>query len=171
MEEETEVVVPETTEEIVIEEEETIEDVRAKLAKAEEIAENQKIRAEKAEKRGKTEKVEKPNEQSLSTRDTLALMNAKVTDEDVDEVLRVAKILGKSVSEALKDKTLQSILNERVDERNTAAATQTGKAHRGVTKTTGEDLLSKAEQTGEVPDTAEGMQSIFLARQARKFSK
>ena len=170
MEEETEVVVPETTEEVVTEEE-TIEDVRAKLAKAEEIAENQKIRAEKAEKKSKTEKVEKNDEQSLSTKDTLALMNAKVSSEDVDEVLRIAKVLGKSVADTLKDKTMLSILTERGEERNTAAATQTGKTQRGVTKTTGEDLLSKAEQTGEVPESKEDMQKLFMARLTRKTSK
>lgn len=173
MEEETEVVVPETTEEIVIEDEveENVENIKAELAKAKELADNYKVRAEKAERKSKGEKVEKNEEQSLSTKDTLALVSAKVSIDDIDEVQRVAKILGKSISETLRDKTMQSILAERNEERNTAVATQTGKTQRGVSKVTGADLLSKAELTGEVPDTEEGLQNIFLARQARRTSR
>lgn len=138
-----------------------------KAKKAQELADNYKIRAEKAEKelKGKGGQVE---EQSLTTKDALALVNAKVSDEDYDEVIRVSKILGKTIGETLKDKTMQSILSERVEERQTAELAQTGKNRRGESKTTGEDLLEKAEKTGEVPDTDEGLQKLFQARIARK---
>ena len=140
------------------------------LAKAKEIAENQRIRAEKAEKEAK-EKGVKADEQLFTAKDTLALVEAKVSSEDYDEVVRVAKILGKPVVEALKDKTMLAILSERVEERRTAEATLTGKTQRGVSKTTGEDLLQRAETTGEVPEDEDGMKKLFQARMARKLKK
>jgi len=139
------------------------------FAKAKELAENYKIRAEKAE--AKTKGETKGEEQSLTTKDALALVNAKVSDEDYDEVIRVSKILGKTISETLKDKTMNTILAERVEERQSAELAQTGKQNRGTNKNTGEDLLAKAEKTGEVPEDEEGMQKLFQARMARKFKK
>lgn len=137
-----------------------------KAKKAQELAENYKIRAEKAEAKNKGEA--KVDEQSLSTKDALALVNAKVSNEDYDEVVRVAKVLGKEIPEALKDKTMKTILAERVEERETAEATQIGKTQRGASKTTGESLLDRAEKTGEVPEDEEGMKKLFRARIARK---
>ena len=110
----------------------------------------------------------KVEEQSLTTKDALALVNAKVSNEDYDEVIRVSKVLGKTIGEALKDKTMLTILNERVEERRTAEATLIGKQKRGSSKNTGEDILDKAEKTGEVPEDEEGMQKLFQARMARK---
>jgi len=140
------------------------------LAKANEIAENQRIRAEKAEKEAKEGKKEK-DEQSLTAKDALAFIEAKVSSEDYDEVIRIAKILGKTPVEALKDKTTQAILATRLEERRTAEATQTGKTQRGVSKTTGEDLLERAESTGEVPEDEEGMRKMFQAKLAKKLKR
>ena len=144
----------------------SLKEASEKTKKAEELANNYKIRAEKAEAKAKGEvKVE---EQSLTTKDALALVNAKVSNEDYDEVIRVSKVLGKTIGEALKDKTMLTILNERVEERRTAEATLIGKQKRGSSKNTGEDILDKAEKTGEVPEDEEGMQKLFQARLARK---
>ena len=89
----TEDVVLETTEETTEPKEETVEDYKAKLAKAEETARNQKIRAEKAEKLAKDrQQVETPN---LSTKDAIALMEHKVKEEeDIEEVENWAKYKG-----------------------------------------------------------------------------
>ena len=149
----------------------TAEDLEKKdedLAKAKELAENYKIRAEKAEKSAKEKGEVKMEDQSLTTKDALALVNAKVSDEDYDEVIRVSKVLGKTIVETLKDKTMQTILSEREEERRTAALTQVGKNQGRTTKNTGEELLDKAEKTGEVPEDEEGMKKLFQARLARK---
>ena len=137
-------------------------------AKAEELANNYKIRAEKAEAEAK--KGEKPVVPSndFSMKDALAFQEAGVTSEDYDEVVRVAKILDKPIAEALKDTTLKTILETRKEERTTANATQTRGGARGTSKVSGEDLLSKAQRTGEVPETDEGMQAIFAAKMARR---
>ena len=143
-----------------------------KAKKAQELADNYKIRAEKAEKELKGSKVNNPEpEQSLTPKDTLALVDAKVSSEDIEEVTRVAKILGKPIAEALKDKTMQTILSERVEERKSAEIAQTGKNQRGVSKVTGADLLDKAEKTGEMPEDEDGMRKIFQAKMARKVRK
>lgn len=129
-----------------------------------------KAEAEVKEMKEKLKGVVPSNEPTLSPKDLLALNEASVSSEDFDEVVRVAKLLDKPIHQALKDTTLKTILETRVSERKTAAATQTRSA-RGATKVTGEDLLLKAERTGEVPDTDEGMQELFKARLARKFPK
>ena len=150
----------------------TLKEESEKGKKAQELADNYKVRAEKAEKELKGSKFEKSDtEPSLTPKDTLALMEAKVTSDDIDEVVRVSKILGKTVAETLKDKTMQTILSERAEERKTAEIAQTGKNQRGSTKTTGADLLDRAEKTGEIPEDDEGMRKIFQAKMARKIRK
>lgn len=151
---------------------EALADIKGKTTKAEDIAKNQKIRAEKAENLLKGSKKEgeiKIEGDNLSTKDILAL--TKVDSEDYDEVIKVAKILDKPVSEALQDSTLKSILDTRVEERTTANATNTIGGARGGSKVDGESLLQKAEETGEVPDTEAGMKLLAEARIARAKAK
>lgn len=100
----------------------------------------------------------------LTPKDYLSLTENKVSSEDFDEVVRISKILNKPISEALKDKTLKSILQERQEERVTAQATQVKTGARGAKKTSGEALLEKAENTGEIPDTPEGIKAMAQAR-------
>ena len=109
-------------------------------------------------------------EPEFSPKDYLALIEAKVTSEDYEEVLRVAKVLGKPVSEALKDTTLKTILATRAEERATANATQT-KGARGAAPTTGESLLQEAEQKEMVPDDDAGIQKLAEARIAARQKK
>lgn len=78
------------TEEVDTETEEQI-DWKAKALKAEEIAENQRIRAEKAERKAKDVQVAPKQSQSkvsqeISTKDLYALIEAKVPEADIDDV-------------------------------------------------------------------------------------
>lgn len=141
---------------------ESVEDVRARLAKAEELATNYKIRAEKAEKKAK-EVVVAPTP-DVSSRDTIALINAKVNEEDVDEVVEYAKFKKISVAEALKSNVLKATLKEKEEQRATAEATSTGKVRPASTKSSGESLLGKAEKTGELPDRDEDLDALLEAR-------
>lgn len=168
MEEET-LVTPETSEgttdteiaqEIEQEQGESVEEIKARLAKAEELAENYKKRAEKAERN--KPKVET---KGLADKDVIFLAKADIHQDDVDEVVSYAQKMGVSVAEAHKFYT--PILKERAEFRQTAAATQT-RGGRGSKPTTGEDLLSKAEKTGEIPNTDEGMAALVQARMARR---
>ncbi len=144
--------------------EESVEDVKARLTKAEELAQNYKVRAEKAEKKAKETKVEKVEPvQGLSSKDTIALINAKVNEDDIEEVIEYAKFKKISVSEALKSSVIKASLTEREEQRNTANATSTGKS-RGAAKVSGEALLAKAQKTGEIPDSDEGISALIAAR-------
>lgn len=104
---------------------------------------------------------------NLSTTDAILIAKSNIEMEDVERVVKFAKDEGLTVSEALRNSELRAILDVRADERRTAQATQTRSA-RGSAPQSGEDMLSKAENTGEVPATDEGMRAITEARMARK---
>ena len=106
-------------------------------------------RAKKAEAKAKEleGKLNVPSQEGqLTPKDYLALTEHKVSSEDFDEVVRVSKILGKNLTETLKDRTMQSILTERVEERRTAQATQTGQQRRGGSQASPESLIEAARQ-------------------------
>lgn len=146
---------------------ESLEDRRARLERQLKQV-NKKLGISGQPKR-ETPKEESTGDQTLSPKDYLALTEHKVTSEDFDEVIRVAKILGKPVNEALKDKTLQSILNDRNEERLTAQATQT-KGSRSASKTTGADILEKARR-GEFPKTDADIDKLVEARFQAKLNR
>ena len=155
-----------TVEESVDSEEstESVEDLKARLEKSEEEKNNQRIRAEKAERQAKTVEVKTETPVGLSSKDTIALINAKVHEDDVDDVLDYAKYKKISVAEALKSSVIKASLTEKEELRTTANATNTGKTRSGISKVSGDSLLSKAQKTGEVPDTDEGMDALLKAR-------
>jgi hypothetical protein len=102
------------------------------------ISRDQKIRAEKAEqelKEGKGNGDKKdddvPPTQALSTADLYALMNAKVEQEDVEEVQKAAKLMNKSIAEVLQEPTVIGIIKERVEKRNSARAAEKDKNNGG----------------------------------------
>jgi hypothetical protein len=147
-------------------EEETIEEVRARLAQAEEaktkaetIAENQRIRAEKAERatKGESPKAEPkatPPAGELAPKDLYALMEAKVPQQDVDEVIKAAKLLGKSVTEALQDDLVKTRLSQLAEFRKSAEVTSSGASKRTTTKVTDEMLIEKSEKGDDVDPEA-----------------
>jgi len=139
------------------------------LIKALEYGSNQKIRAEKAEKEAKKapkkETPIKPAETSTPTndfspKDYLALSQAGVPADDLDEVTDFAKYKGISIAEALKTPYIQTTLKEKAEERKTADATNTGGGRRGQTKTSGKELLKKFESSSELPETDEEIEKL-----------
>ena len=145
-----------------------------RLAKAEELAQNYKIRAEKAEKAKKPLETETPikptgedtpKKSTLSPEDVYALIEAKVPKEDIDEVKVQAKAREVSITEILGDRTMQTILRERAEERKTAQATNTGGGKRGSSKVSDETLLAQVEK-GELPE--EDMERAAKARIKQK---
>ena len=87
----------------------------------------------------------------LTPKDTIALITAKVTEEeDISEVENWAKFRGISVSEALKTPVIKTLLAERAEERKTAEATSTKATRRGANAPS-EDLLGNAQRKGEMP--------------------
>lgn len=139
--------------------------VYTESGKNKELAENYKVRAEKAEgilknnkpKAGEGESP-KPNtseeNKDLSSKDLIALMTAKVPEEDVDDVVEYAKFKGISVAEALKTDVVKTTLASKAETRKTAQATHTGAGSRGTYKVSDETLLNKASK-GEMPESDE----------------
>ena len=104
----------------------------------------------------------------LTTMDTIALINAKVTEkEDIDEVLDYAKLKGISVSEALKSTVVKTILSERVEQRRTAEATNTGTARRGSAQLSSEQILANASK-GRLPDDPVALAEAHMAAKIKK---
>lgn len=161
----------EETEEVEVEDKSTDTESDA-LQKEREARKNQEIRAKKAEdelKRLKAEEEKRrsaPSKDNLSTRDVVFLAKTDIHDDDIAEVIEYAQLRKIPVSDAYK--FMKPILDVRTEERKTALATQTKGGQRGISKTNPTDILRKAESTGEVPETTEGMQDLFRARMARK---
>jgi hypothetical protein len=136
--------------------------------KAAELAENQKIRAEKAEKKLKESKgSEEHSDENLPAKDMLALTEAKVSSLDFDEVVRIAKVLGKPITEALQDDTLKAILERRVQERASAEAANGGGGPRGKQTPAADAILAKAEK-GELPESDADIAALAAARQNKR---
>jgi hypothetical protein len=162
----SEEVTPEVTDESETATEESVEEVKAQLAKAKELADNYKVRAEKAEKKAKEAPKEK--EPSLSTQDLIALMNAKVNEDDISEVEDYARFKKISIKEALKTSTIKTFLAEREEQRNVAAATNVSAARRSPSRISEETLISKASK-GELPESDDEIKRLAEARiSARK---
>lgn len=157
---------PENTEVETDLEGETEPDIEALKAEKEEL---EKKNRQLYERLKKQEKATTPaTEGGLSEYDILALKNSNITDkDDLDIVKDYAKKLGMSIAEAIEDKYVQNVLADKKEERRTAQATEI-RSPRGIAKTTGEDLLRRAEKTGEMPTTEDGMRALAEARLARR---
>lgn len=118
----------------------------------------------------RTKKAAVPSKEidGLSTKDVLYLAKADVHQDDIEDVLEWAKF--KKISVADAHKHLKSTLDVRAEERKSASVSHTKGGARGTSKTSGTDLLRRAEQTGEVPDTTDGLNDLFEARQKQRFS-
>jgi hypothetical protein len=107
----------------------------------------------------------------ISDYDVLAIKNSNITEkEDLQTVKDLAKRLGISVADALEDKYVRNVLADRAEERRTARATET-RSPRGIAKNSGEDILRKAESTGEVPDSPNLLRDLAQARLDRRMKK
>lgn len=165
---ETEAEAVETTEEEETLTKEEIAELRKKAdASSQNFERLKKTEADLKEAKAKL-KAQAPetSQDGLSNKDILYLAKADIHEDDIDDVLEMARLKKVSVAEAFK--FMQPILDTRAEERKSASATQTRSA-RSTNKTSGTDLLAKAERTGEVPETDEGMLALFEARRSRQF--
>jgi hypothetical protein len=102
-----------------------------------------------------------------SLKDYVALKNADIHEDDVDDVIEFATFKKISLAEALKSSVVKATLKEKEELRTTAQATNTGKTRGGSSKVSGENLLEKASKTGEIPDNDEAMNAMLDARYKR----
>lgn len=107
-------------------------------------------------------------EEGLSDSDFYALMNAKVPEEDLDDVKKSAKLLGKSIRESLTDPVVKTILARKAEERATAEAANTNTSRRTTSKPNAAVLLENLKK-GEVPEKGtEAADDLFWARRGGK---
>lgn len=104
----------------------------------------------------------------LSPKDLYALMDAKVPQADVDEVVRASKLLGKSIPEALNDGLVKARLRDLAEQRQTASATNTSGSKRTTAKLTDEALVEKAVNGGDVDPEALAAARINLKKSQKK---
>jgi predicted polyphosphate/ATP-dependent NAD kinase len=164
-------VVLETTEEITDNSQnetvENVEELKSKLAKAEELASNYKVRSEKAEKLAKQVKEPTQTEtDTLSTLDAIALVKANVHEDDISEVQDYARLKKMSIKDALKSNIVKALLKEKEETRTTANVTNVSNTKRGVTKLSNEAILRKASEGQEVP-----IEDVVKARWEEKRKK
>lgn len=150
---------------------ESVDEVKARLAKAEELANNYKIRAEKAERLAKNVKeVTTPKlspKTDVSTQDLYALFEAKVPQEDIEDVKEYANLKNISLAEALKSNVVKTILSEKLEMRNVAQASNVGITRRASGKVSDETLISKAS-SGELPESDDELMRLIKARKGIK---
>lgn len=149
------------------EREEEKKQILEKAKKAEELANNYKIRAEKAEKKEPKDNAPKND---LSQTDMITLARADIHDDDIDEVLEYARFKKVGVKDALGSSVIKSMLAERKEERATADATSTGNKRPGGKAVTGNELLSQVE-AGKFPDSDEDINKLVDARFKSKSRK
>jgi hypothetical protein len=116
-------------------------------------------------------KAEKKSDLELTPKDTLAFIGASVTEEeDIEEVLKLAKGFGLSVSEALKDETVKHRLNVLKEQRKTAEASNTRAARSGAKQVDSKQLMDKLSK-GEAPKPGSTeAEELFWARRGGRRS-
>lgn len=168
-------------EEVVLETAEVVEEqgddsqdeIQAELKKAQELAENYKIRAEKAERLAKAARTTQPEAKQeakqgdLNSKDLYALMEAKVPQDDIDEVAEYARFKGISIADALKSTVVKTLLGEKAEQRQSAEAANVGSSKRSSGKTSDDVLVAKAEK-GELPEDEADMIRLIRSRKGLK---
>lgn len=103
----------------------------------------------------------------LSQKDLVTLIEAKIPSEDYDEVVKASKLLGKSISETIKDPLVVGNLERRAEERDSANAANTGGSRRTTVKQTDESVIGNLSK-GIIPEKGSPeAEQLFRARRKR----
>lgn len=140
-----------------------LEAERKARQKAEELANNYKVRAEKAEKTAKVVKPQETTQGELSVRDAIVLAKSNVNEEDLDEVVEFAKFKKIPIADALKHPVMKATLDLKAETRKTAQATSTGAARRSSAKVSDDTIIENAMK-GRLPQTDDEMDALVNAR-------
>lgn len=127
-----------------------------------------KLEADKAEnnnRKPEPKKIDKSaKSDELSTKDQYALLEAKVPLDDIDDVVKASKLLGKTIPEVLKDDMVKTMLHRKAEERTTANATSTNKTRRTPSTVSADSLMSNLSK-GEVPEIgSKEAEDLYWAR-------
>lgn len=137
---------------------------RAKLAEAK----AKELEVELNALKNKPPVAEKQAGDHLTSYDTIALIDAKVTHrEDIELVSEYARFKGIPVADALKSGVIKSELAERAETRRTAEVTNTSGSKRTTVKVSNDALLTNASQ-GKLPDNPEDLAKAYYAAKLSK---
>lgn len=143
-------------------------ELEARLKKAEELANNYKIRAEKAEKLAKQKPSETSKQVTPALDDSIIARIYGLDEDDIQEVKDIAAIKKVTFDEALKLGATKAILAEKAEFRKTAEVSNTGNARRGASKVS-DDVLLKNLEDGKIPEAgSEEAERLFWARRGGK---
>jgi len=168
------------TEEVEVEtpavetEDESEEDLEAIKAENQKLKEqNKKLfeRTKKAEaKKAQAPLAPAPSEKQdgLSSMDTIALIDAKVTNkDDIETVQKYAQLQGISIGDALATPLVKSILKDNAEQRQSAEAANTAPARRGSVKLSDEVILANAN-SGKFTDDPEALAEARMQSKLKK---
>jgi len=158
--ESTETEVDETEEE-ADDSDETVNELKKKV----ETLEKQKNHwRKKATTGSKVESKVATQSDDISSTDLYTLVRADVHQDDVSEVVKAAKLLDVTVSEALEDSAVQAILEKRTAHRKAAQATNTKTARKSSHKPSDAEVVEEAKK-GNIPDKGSSeAEQLFWAR-------
>lgn len=156
---------PEATEEVVEAPEEettgTVETPDERDIRIAELEEKNKKLFERAKKAEMERKV--APSASLSSSDLLAVTNAKVHEDDIEQVERFAKAEGLSIKEALKHADLKVILDLHDEQRLIAESTNISNVRAGISQVRDESLLESAS-AGKIPTNDLDIERLIAAK-------
>lgn len=143
-------------------------DWKAKALKAEELANNQRIRAEKAEKLAKQKQGETSKQVATGLDDATIAKIYGIHEDDFPEVKDMASFKKISIAEALKLSATKAILAEKAEFRKTAEVSNTGNTRRGATAVSEDTLLQNLSE-GKVPEKgSKEAEDLFWAKRGGK---
>lgn len=154
------------------------------MKKHETIANDQRQRAEKAEAEGKGKGKDgeddkdkdkdkdkgKDEPKDLSSTEVIALVSAQITHaDDIEEVKKAAKLLGKTITEAINDPMVKGILQRNGEYRKSQDAANIGKdGKKGNEGAAPSEVLKRASE-GKIPDAGSPeAESLYKARRGIK---
>lgn len=104
----------------------------------------------------------------LTPKDTIALLNAQVTNpDDIDFVEEYARFKNISIAEAVKNSVVKTELAQRAEQRQTAEATSTGTVRRGAVKPSDQQILKDVSQ-GKLPEDPAVFAEAYWEAKKRK---
>lgn len=122
---------------------------------------------EKASEAPKAKAVSSNSEGDLSSRDLFALIEAKVPENDIDDVREYAQLKGISIREALASNVVKTILSDNAEQRQSASVANVGSTKRASGKLSDEALVERAKR-GEMPESQEDLRRLIMAQKKRK---
>lgn len=142
---------------------------RTKKSEGFELVDGKWVKPSDDEGKKKKKEDTDPSEKSLNQRDLIALINAKIPEEDMDEVLQYAEFRKISVKDALESPVIKNILATKEEMRKTAEGANTGGNKRGTSKVSDETLVANADK-GIMPESDDDIKRLtqIKLKQGRK---